>query len=164
MPTNLRQQKGLWWLLHKKTKISQSYSWEGIMQALPRVTLGKDLCKTRHQSLMGRNYASPNLHKTLILYDWYTISREGFMQNPKSVGTLPLVCKWLWISLQLSHSLQQVSTLFDFYTLMHNYRQNCYFNGRIYAKHKKSRYLVIICKWLWISLQLSHSLQQVSPL
>ena len=61
-------------------------------QALPRVTHGKDLCKTRHQSLMGRNYASPNLHKTLIIYDWYTISREGFMQNAKRVGTLPLVC------------------------------------------------------------------------
>jgi len=63
-----------------------SYSWEGIMQAFPRVTHGKDLCKTRHQSLMGRNYA------TLIIYDWYTISREGFMQNAKRVGTLPLVC------------------------------------------------------------------------
>jgi len=41
---------------------------------------------------MGRNYASPNLHKTLIIYDWYTISREGFMQNAKRVGTLPLLC------------------------------------------------------------------------
>ena len=46
------------------------------MQALPRVTHGKDLCKTRHQSLMGRNYASPNLHKTLIICDWLTISRD----------------------------------------------------------------------------------------
>ena len=62
------------------------------MQALPRVTHGKDLCKIRHQSLMGRNYASPNLHKTLIIYDWYIISWEGFMQNAKRVGTLPLVC------------------------------------------------------------------------
>jgi len=34
--------------------------------------------------------------------------------------------------------------------------------GRIYAKCK-SRYLVIICNWLWTSLQLSHLLQQVSP-
>jgi len=38
------------------------------MQALPRVT--HDLCKTRHQSLMERNYASPNLHETLIICDW----------------------------------------------------------------------------------------------
>ena len=69
----------------------------------PRVTHGKDLCKTRHWSLTyGRNYVSPNLHKTLIIYDWWTISREGFMQNAKRVGTLSLVCDWL---LQLSHSL-----------------------------------------------------------
>jgi len=61
------------------------------MQALPRITHGKDLCETHHQSLIGRNYASPNLHKTLIIYDWYTISRGGFMQNAKRVGTLPLV-------------------------------------------------------------------------
>jgi len=72
------------------------------------VHLGKDLCKTHHQSLMGRNYAS---HKTLIIYDWYTLSREGFMQNAKRVGTLPLACNWLWISVQLSRSLQQVSPL-----------------------------------------------------
>jgi len=67
------------------------------MQALPRVTHGKDLYKTCHQSLMERNYASPNLHKTLIIYDWYTISREGFMQNAKRVGTLPLVCSTSYI-------------------------------------------------------------------
>jgi len=36
------------------------------MQALPRVTHGKDLCKARHQSLMGRNYASPNLHSLIL--------------------------------------------------------------------------------------------------
>jgi len=33
------------------------------------------------------------------------------MQNTKSVGTLPLLCNWQWISLQLSWSLQQVSPL-----------------------------------------------------
>ena len=53
--------------LHKRTKNS---SWEGIMKALLRVTRGKDLCKVRHQSLIGRNNASPNLHKTLIICDW----------------------------------------------------------------------------------------------
>jgi len=81
------------------------------MEALPRVTLGKDLCKTHHQSLMARNYASPNLHKTLIIYDWLTISREGLMQNAKK-------SRYLAISLQLtmnlittSHLLQQVSPL-----------------------------------------------------
>ena len=50
----------------KRAKVPRvSYSWEGIMQALPTVTHGKDLCKTHHQSLMVRNYASPNLHKIL---------------------------------------------------------------------------------------------------
>ena len=44
-------------LLHKRTKISCSYSWEGLT------------CKTRHQSLMGRNYVCPNWHKTLMLYE-----------------------------------------------------------------------------------------------
>ena len=77
------------------------------------------------------------------------------MQNAKRVGTLPLVCKWLWISLQLSHSLQQVSPLL-FVTCINPslvYRRNCYFNEG-FMQNKKSRYLVIICKWLWISLQL----------
>jgi len=58
---DLRSPKEFRWsnrLLHKRTEF---LSWEGIMQALlPRVTHGKDLSKTCHQSLMGRNYASPN--------------------------------------------------------------------------------------------------------
>ena len=29
------------------------------MQAFPRVTHGEDLCKTRHELLMGRFYAKP---------------------------------------------------------------------------------------------------------
>jgi len=49
-------------LFHKRTKNS---SWEGIMKALPRVTGGKDLCKTCHQSHRGRNNASPNCKKPL---------------------------------------------------------------------------------------------------
>ena len=66
------------------------------MQAYLELLMGiKDLCKTHQQSLMGRNYASPNLHKTPIICDWYTTSREGFMQNAKRVGTLPLVCNLL---------------------------------------------------------------------
>ena len=59
--------------LHKSTKISLSYSWEGIMQALPWVTHGKDLCKTRHELLMERNYAKRVLHKSFIIYSLYTI-------------------------------------------------------------------------------------------
>jgi len=47
--SNFLHRRGSWWLLCKKSKISQSYSWEGIMQALPTVTHGKDLCKTHHQ-------------------------------------------------------------------------------------------------------------------
>ena len=59
--------------LHKSTKISLRYSWEGIMQALPWVTHGKDLCKTCHQLLLGRNYAESVLHKSFIIYNLYTI-------------------------------------------------------------------------------------------
>jgi len=63
-----------------------SYSWEGIMQAFPRVTQGKGQCKTRHQSRTGRIYA------TTIIYDWHTVAREGCMQSATRVGNLQLVC------------------------------------------------------------------------
>jgi len=59
------------------------------MQALPRVTHGNDLCKTRHQSLIGR------IMQVLICinpHNNYVTGREGFMQNAKRVGTLSLVC------------------------------------------------------------------------
>ena len=94
-------------LLHRRTKISQS---KGIMQALPTVAHAKDLCRICHQSLMGSNYASPNLHKTLIICNWYTISGEGFMQNTKEQAS----CHQFAMTMNLittfsSNSLQQVS-------------------------------------------------------
>jgi len=71
------------------------------MQALPRVTHGNDLCNTlmRHPSLMHGEelYASPNLHKTVIICDCYTISRGGFYAKQKST--------YLAISLQLTMNL-----------------------------------------------------------
>ena len=102
---------------------------------------------------MGRNYASPNLHKTLITYDWYTISREGFMQNAKIVGTLPLVVIDYESHYNFHvHCSSEPLIICDFCInppLI--YRQNCYFNWRIYAKHKKSGHLAI-------SLQLTMNL------
>ena len=47
---------------HKRT------SQKGIMQALPWITHGKNLCKIRHQFiLMGRNYANHVLHNSFTL-------------------------------------------------------------------------------------------------
>ena len=131
-----------------------------------RVTNGKELYKPYLELLMGRIYASPNLHKTLIII-WLVHYFKGRIYAKRKKSRYLAIR--LWISLQLSRSLQQVSPLYNLWLLHksspYNYADKTVpLLGRIYAKHKNSRYLVITCNWLWSSLILMHLLQQVSPL
>ena len=93
------QEKGLWWLLHKSTKISLGYSWEGFMQNMPPVTHGKDLCKTCFAQIL-HNYI------LFTLSSW-----EGFMQKLERVDTHSLPWKWLWISLLHTAQYEGVSSI-----------------------------------------------------
>ena len=66
----------------KRLKIPRvTHTWGGFMQAFPRVIHGEDLCKTRHELLMGRFYAKPICiicRESACILD---ISWGGFMQK-----------------------------------------------------------------------------------
>jgi len=71
------------------------------MQALPRVTHGKDLCKTCLQSPMGRKYASPDLHKTLTRQ---RRSRIHFVAcHLNTLTELSHICLWRFIMQEHPH-------------------------------------------------------------
>ena len=64
---------------------------------VPWVTHGKDLCKTCHQLLLGRNYATRVLHESFIIYNPVYIMKlrpipvKDLCKSNKWYGTYPFI-------------------------------------------------------------------------
>ena len=112
-------------------KVPKFLSWEEIMSVLPWVTHGKDLCQTRHQLLLGRNYVK---HATSYLWG-------GILQNTPPVTLGEEFCKTRHqLLMGRNYATHKSFIIYNLYTIfMEGFMQN---------SHMQYKWFM----WLWISL------------